>query len=147
MENLKIESPSSPAGEDKKSENDSEDAKELTETKYFVEINRSNIMFGKSTLFPGSIEEFDVSIGLKDEIIEDNASNPFMLRVIAKCNNVEFNDLDEYVFSVRSNERFEYFEEVRFKIRKRERAQIKVAVKIPPVRENYVIEGFLEVQL
>jgi hypothetical protein len=70
-----------------------------------------------------------------------------MLRVIAKCNNQEFNDLDEYVFSVRSNERFEYFEEVRFKIRKRERAQIKVAVKIPPVRENYVIEGFLEVQL
>ena len=32
-----------------------------------------------------------------------------MLRVIAKCSNPEFNDLDEYVFSVRSNERFEYF--------------------------------------
>ena len=56
-----------------------------------------------------------------------------MLRVIARCNNAEFNDLDEYVFSVRSNERFEYFEEVRFKIRKKERAQVKVAVKIPPV--------------
>ena len=96
-------------------------------------------MFGRSTLFPGSIEEVDISIGLKDEIIEDNGSNPFMLRVIAKCNNAEFNDLDEYVFSVRSNERFEYFEEVRFKIRKRERAQVKVAVKIPPVRENYTI--------
>jgi hypothetical protein len=48
---------------------------------------------------------------------------------------------------VRSNERFEYFEEVRFKIRKKERAQVKVAVKIPPVRENSAIEGFLEVQL
>jgi hypothetical protein len=36
---------------------------------------------------------------------------------------------------------------VRFKIRKKERAQVKVAVKIPPVRENYVIEGFLEIQL
>jgi hypothetical protein len=46
-----------------------QDATELTETKYFVDINRTNIMFGKSTLFPGSIEEFDVSIGLKDEII------------------------------------------------------------------------------
>lgn len=46
-----------------------DDSTELTETKYFVEINRTNIMFGKSTLFPGSIEEFDVSIGLKDEII------------------------------------------------------------------------------
>lgn len=57
-----------------------------------------------------------------------------MLRVIAKCNNPEFDALDEYVFSVRSNDRFEYFEEVRFKIRKRERAQVKVAVKIPPVK-------------
>jgi predicted aldo/keto reductase-like oxidoreductase len=36
---------------------------------------------------------------------------------------------------------------VRFKIRKRERAQVKIAVKIPPVKENYMIEGFLEVQL
>ena len=36
--------------------------------------------------------------------MEDNGSNnPFMLRVIAKCTNQEFNDLDEYVFSVRSN--------------------------------------------
>lgn len=42
-----------------------------------------------------------------------------MLRVIAKCGNPEFDALDEYVFSVRSNDRFEYFEEVRFKIRKR----------------------------
>lgn len=91
-------------------------------------------MFGKSTLFPGSIEEFDLAIGLKDEIIEDNGSNPFILRVTAKCNNPEFADLDEYVFSVRSNERFEYFEEVRFKIRKRERAIMKVAVKVPQVR-------------
>ena len=67
-------------------------------------------MFGKSTLFPGSIEELDVSIGLKDGIIEDNGTTPFMLRVIARCSNAEFIDLDEYVFSVRSNERFEYFE-------------------------------------
>lgn len=57
-----------------------------------------------------------------------------MLRVVAKCNNPEFNDLEEYVFSIRSYERAEYFEEVRFKIRKREKAQIKVAVKIPALK-------------
>lgn len=67
--------------------------------------------------------------------------------MIAKCNNDEFNDLDEYVFSVRSNERYEYFEEVRFKIRAKERAQVKVAVKVPPVKENYKISGVLEIQL
>lgn len=60
-----------------------------------------------------------------------------MLRIIARCSNPEFDALDEYVFSVRSNDRFEYFEEVRFKIRQGEKAQVKVAVKIPPVKENY----------
>lgn len=71
-------------------------------------------------LFPGSIEEIDVNIGLKDEALDDSdESKPFMLRVIAKCSNNEFDALDEYVFSVRSNDRFEYFEEVRFKIRKK----------------------------
>ena len=40
-----------------------------------------------------------------------------MIRVIAQCKNTEFDSLDEYVFSVRSNERFEYFEEVRRKIK------------------------------
>lgn len=70
-----------------------------------------------------------------------------MLRVIARCSNTEFDVLDEYVFSVRSNDRFEYFEEVRFKIKKKERAQVKVAVKIPPVKENYTLQGVLEIQL
>ena len=84
-----------------------------------------------------------MAIGLKDEILDEENNSTFMLRVIAKCNNVEFDSLDEYVFSVRSNERFEYFEEVRFKIKKKERALVKVAVKIPPVKENYVIEGVL----
>jgi len=57
-----------------------------------------------------------------------------MLRVIAKCSNPEFDSLDEYVFSVRSNDRFEYFEEVRFRIKRNEKAHVKVAVKIPPVK-------------
>lgn len=57
-----------------------------------------------------------------------------MLRVVTKCCNPELNDFEEYVFSIRSHERFEYFEEVRFKIRKREKARIVIAVKIPPLR-------------
>jgi len=65
IEEKKPEAPATTVEEEKNTENDP-DATELTETKYFVEINRTNIMFGKSTLFPGSIEEFDVSIGLKD---------------------------------------------------------------------------------
>lgn len=55
-------------------------------------------MFERS-IIPRVIEEVDISIDLKDGIIEDNGFNPFMLRVIAKCNNAEFNDLDEYIFS------------------------------------------------
>lgn len=66
---------------------------------------------------------------------------------MATCKNKEFDDLDEYVFSVRSNERFEYFEEVRFKIKKAQNVQVKVAVKIPPVKMAMMIEGCLHVQL
>jgi hypothetical protein len=36
---------------------------------------------------------------------------------------------------------------VRFKIKKREKAQVKVAVKVPPVKGNYKISGVLEVRL
>ena len=69
VENLTVEDAPAPEAPEKADPPKDEDSTELTETKYFVEINRTNIMFGKSTLFPGSIEEFDVSIGLKDEII------------------------------------------------------------------------------
>jgi hypothetical protein len=87
-------------------------------------------------------------IGLRDDILPDeDPKAAYLLRVIAVCHNTEFNDLDEYVFSVRSNERFEYFEEVRFRIRKRERAQVRVAVKVPVVKDSYTIEGTLSVQL
>lgn len=48
---------------------------------------------------------------------------------------------------MRSNDRFEYFEEVRFRIKKKERAQVRVAVKIPEVRAPYEIEGTLSIQL
>ena len=36
----------------------------------------------------------------------DNNFDPLNLRVVARCNNEEFDELDEYVFSVRSKERF-----------------------------------------
>jgi hypothetical protein len=49
----------------------------------------------------------------------------FLLRVIARCNNPEFNDLDEDVFSVRSNDEYEFFEEVRFKIKKDKEHKLK----------------------
>ena len=42
-----------------------------TSTQYFVEVNRPKIVFGKSAMFPGSIEEVDLTIGLKNENIDD----------------------------------------------------------------------------
>lgn len=33
-----------------------------------------------------------------------------MLRIIVLCRNAEFDSLDEYVFSVRSNNYYEYYE-------------------------------------
>jgi hypothetical protein len=51
------------------------------------------------------------------------------------------------VFSVRSNERYEYYEEVRFRIKKREKAQVRVAIKVPVVNHPYTITGNLTIQL
>ena len=36
---------------------------------------------------------------------------------------------------------------MRFKIRKNEKAHVKVAVKIPPVKQDYSISGSLEIKL
>lgn len=36
---------------------------------------------------------------------------------------------------------------MRFRIRKRERAQVRIAVKIPPVKTGYTIDGTLSIQL
>ncbi len=55
--------------------------------------------------------------------------------------------MDEYVFSVRSNNCYDYFEEIRFKIKRGERADIKVAVKIPQLKKNFAINGIVEVRL
>lgn len=67
----------------------------MDDTKFFVEISKPSIPFGKNVLFPGSIEEVDVSIGLKDDSLYDSETNdPYMLRVIAKCSNSEFDALD-----------------------------------------------------
>jgi hypothetical protein len=99
-------------------------------------------------LYPGSIDEVELSIGLRQDILPDEDPNAaYLLRIVALCNNVEFNELDEYVFSVRSNERYEYYEEVRFRIKKREKAQVRVAVKVPVVNHPYTITGNLTIQL
>ena len=48
-----------------------------------------------------------MTIALNEDSLDENENvNPLLLRVIARCDNAEFNELDEYVFSVRSNERF-----------------------------------------
>ena len=39
----------------------------IDDTKYFVEISRNSVPFGRNVLFPGSIEELDVVIGLKED--------------------------------------------------------------------------------
>lgn len=72
-----------------------------------MELSRTSVTFNKGTLFPGSIEELELTIKLKDEVLPDeDPKAAYLLRVVAICNNAEFNDLDEYVYSVRSNDRF-----------------------------------------
>lgn len=43
---------------------------ELEETQTFIKVNKSNLTFAKGTLLPGSVEELDVTMQLKDDVIE-----------------------------------------------------------------------------
>jgi hypothetical protein len=46
-------------------------------------------------LYPGSIDEVELSIGLRQDILpDDDPSAAYLLRIIALCNNTEFQDLD-----------------------------------------------------
>lgn len=51
------------------------------------------------------------------------------------------------MFSVRKSERYEYFDEVNFQLGLKDKAQVKVAVKVPPVTQAQNIEGALSIQL
>ena len=46
------------------------DSSELEETQNFIKVNRSHLTFGKGTLLPGSVEELDLTIMIKDDVIE-----------------------------------------------------------------------------
>jgi hypothetical protein len=60
-----------------------------------VEINKATIQFNKNILYPGSIDEVEVSINLREDILPDeDPTAAYLLRVIALCSNKEFNDLD-----------------------------------------------------
>ena len=75
-----------------------------------MELTRNNIIFDRNVIYPGSIDEVELTIGLREDALpDDDPSAAYLLRIIALCSNAEFNDLDEYVFSVRSNERYEYY--------------------------------------
>ena len=74
MEEMKIDDQKEEGENDEEAKNEKEEGEKsaeneseaLNETKYFVDISRDNIAFGKNTLFPGSIEELDIAINLKD---------------------------------------------------------------------------------
>ena len=57
------------------------------DTASFVKVSQSVLRFGKQALFPGSIEEIDLTFELKDEQFNEIEEEPYILRAIAHCNN------------------------------------------------------------
>ena len=57
------------------------------DTACFVKISQSAIRFGKGMLFPGSIEEIDLTFELKEELFDQIEEEPYILRAIAHCSN------------------------------------------------------------
>lgn len=101
-----------------------------------LKLNVQSINFGN--LYPGSICEHNLDIFNKNK---NNLS--FKIRIL--CLNETFNELDEYVFSMRRTGGYEYNDNFLIVQAPWVKSMYKVAIKIPCVHNNEKINGLLEI--
>lgn len=103
-------------------------------------VNRSSVEFGE--LFPGQIVEEALSITSK--LV--NRKIPFKIKV--NCLSKEFDELDEYVYSMRRpspNEVFNYNDTFLILLAAKTASNYRVAIKVPLVRAETEIIGNIEI--
>ena len=66
---------------------------------------------------------------------------PLTTRTTVLCYDDELNELDEYVFSVRKDENYDYNENIISKILPNETVKLFVALKAPNLKMERIIEG------
>lgn len=116
-----------------------ENLKEM-DLKNVLKINNANINFGE--LFPGQILEETV-------IILNNLSAtkvPFKIKI--NCLSQEFDDLDEYVYSMRrptTQDVFNYNDTFLILLAQKAISYYKLAIKVPNIKEEKEILGNIEI--
>jgi hypothetical protein len=98
-----------------------------------------NFNFG--TVLPGQIieEEFEIRNRMKQ---------PLVIRIVTKCHNAEFDDLDEYVFSLRKASVMEYNDQFYVMLSPSATLNMKVALKVPSpkvAQKRYKLSGEIQV--
>lgn len=90
------------------------------------------IKFG--TVIPGNIFEDDLEIQSK---IPEN----LVLKIVVQCHNKEFDDHDEYVFSVRKTVNYDYNEKFALILQPHKTHLFKIALKVPNVKQPNALKG------
>ena len=80
-------------------------------------------------------------------ILRNLTSVPLTTRTTVLCFDDELNELDEYIFSVRSEENYDYNENIISKIQPNESVKLFLALKAPNLRNERVIEGNVSVKI
>lgn len=104
--------------------------------KKLIHISCEKIEFNK--MIPGNIIEREIYIkNLSKKILN--------LNINMTCHDEELNVLDEYVFSVRKTSNFIYLDKISLRVAAGSTIKFNVALKVPNLRSDRIIEGSLTV--
>jgi hypothetical protein len=107
----------------------------------FLIVNTKKIDLGNT--LPGQVKEEDLQIVYKDPIKKN-----YQLKVEVKvvCLSERFDELDEYVFGLRKPPMFDFNDTFIIKMDPENKIILRCAVKIPNVKEEMIIEGYIKME-
>lgn len=101
--------------------------------KDILKLNHSSMLkFG--VVFPGMIKEQKL-------MIENPSKHNLTLKVKVDCLNKEFDDLEEYVYSIRKPPQFDYNDTYYVIMNEKDFITFQVAIKVPKIREKKAMLG------
>ncbi|CAD8053921.1 unnamed protein product [Paramecium primaurelia] len=105
---------------------------EYSELKNIINVNKQSVNFG--LVLPGNICEDDIQF--------QNISNEtIIIGIQVVCNNTEFDDLDEYVYSARKLNGYDYKDRFMLACPAQKQFNMKVALKVPNIKDQKGLFG------
>ncbi|CAD8134538.1 unnamed protein product [Paramecium pentaurelia] len=105
---------------------------EYSELKNIINVNKQQVNFG--LVLPGNICEDDIQF--------QNISNEtIIIGIQVVCNNTEFDDLDEYVYSARKLNGYDYKDRFMLACPAQKQFNMKVALKVPNIKDQKGLFG------